>query len=75
MQIPSTLKPVVDAYHKAGQLTGILDRIELDKQSATDCLNNLKDEFKHCHDLCNCMCMCNECRNGVGCENVGANHG
>lgn len=51
MQIPSSLKPVVDAYHQAGQLTGSLDRIELDKKSATDCLNHLKDEFKHWKSL------------------------
>ncbi len=51
MQIPSSLKPVIDAYHKAGQLAGTLDRIELDKESATDCLHQLKDEFKHWQSL------------------------
>ena len=51
MQIPSSFKPVVDAYHKNGELSGHLERIELDKRNATDCLNNLKDEFQHWQSL------------------------
>lgn len=47
MQIPSYAKPHLDAYQSTGTLSGPTKRVDLDKQSANDSLQNMKDEFNN----------------------------